>query len=294
MNNQLSVVKGRISSELIALFGRRGFLVIALIVGIVSILIQLMLNQIVNANPENFPPEARQTIAKSMSWPYGLGNGLGILSPQALGGILAITIAGLFVGQEYSWGTISNTISRGISRKMWLLGKTIVLIIALFLLVITVLLLQGLFSIGFTAVSKASISEIQYPWESLLSHIFILVYVLLPYAFFSLLIAVATRSAALSIGIGIGYTLFVENLISAVIQGVLPTAKFTQFLLRSLSGMLIRSFPNQAQVQTSISGLSTQSTVSPILNDWQSALVILLYIVIFLLSALYIFQKQDL
>ncbi|MEW6505090.1 MAG: ABC transporter permease subunit [Chloroflexota bacterium] len=294
MSIHLTPIKGRISSELIALFGRKIFPAMVLIVGTLNIIIQIVLYQIVKANTENFPPEASLTITKSLSWPYGLGNGLGILLPQALGGILVITIASLFVGQEYSWGAISNTISRGVSRTMWLLGKAIVLTIALFVTVGAVLLLQGIFSIVFTTASGISISTIEYPWGDFISNIFMMVYVLLPYASFALLLAVITRSAALSIGIGIGYTLFVENLMSAVIQSVSPAAKFPQFLLKSLSSMLINPLPYQAQAQTTISGMPTNAAPSTVLTEWQAALLILTYIAIFFSGAFYILQKQDL
>ena len=284
-------LRRRIEAELLALFRRPLYWGTALAVSGFSVLLQgLLYLSIQHAN--NLPVEALNAAKQSMAWPQSLSTGLEMIAPQALGGLAVLVLSTLFVAQEYSWGSLALVVSRGTARLTWLLSKGVALVIGIIGLLGIQLAVAGVFGILVTAGNSASQArQHAFGIAAFAQNAVVVLYGLIPYAALGVLLAVATRSAAVALGIGLGYTLLVEPLLAALSGNLLPKW-MGQYLLRTL-GEALEYTPGKVHAQLAF-GSTSASKTPPLISSETAILLIAIYVILFLVAGTALLSRQDL
>ncbi|MGB3716901.1 MAG: hypothetical protein WA996_20975 [Candidatus Promineifilaceae bacterium] len=233
------------------------------------------------------PPESLQD---SITWPTGLTGVLGIASGPNLGGILMIVLVGAFVAQEYTWSTLQLWLSRGVPRPFLILAKFTALLLPAFLFVLTAALVGGVISAAFSLHLLGSIPFDQVAWGELGLNAVLIAYSLLPYAALTFFLAVLSRSTVASIGGGLAYTLLMEGI---VLQLIGTLGGFWGEIGRYLPGGLARGLlASEAGITVEVGDVS-MATVR-YFDPGAAAVGIALYLLVFIIASLLIFQRQDL
>ncbi|MEM7334134.1 MAG: ABC transporter permease subunit [Chloroflexota bacterium] len=231
--------------------------------------------------------DSTQEIENQLLWPAGISNTFAITS--RLSAFLLIILAGTLVAQEYTWRTISVWLSRGVPRPLFVLAKLSTILLATFCLVGTAVFVGILISSGFSLRIAGTLPFSDINWGMIGLNILTISFSLLPYAVISFFIAIATRSAIASIGVGLAYITLIEPLMLQLLPLLgqqWETA--VQFLPGGMSRLFNFLLPqinaNAAPAVIPDGTLSMETAV----------FVILLYILVFAGSGLLIFQRQDL
>jgi len=119
-------------------------------------------------------------------------------------------------------------------------------------------------------------------WIAVLSATLYMTLVTLPYAAFTLLITVITRSSSAGIAIGLGYTQFIELLVTGVIYG----AGWSEWMMRNLylsATFLLNSIGNKVV-----------EVPSALLQPVPAFITAAVYTLIFLSLAIWLYRRQDL
>jgi ABC-type transport system involved in multi-copper enzyme maturation permease subunit len=231
--------------------------------------------------------EAREAVARSITWPGALQNGYSIAGGNGLGGLLLIVFVGAVTAGEYRWRTLHLWLSRGIPRKTFLLGKFAALIIPALLIVLVSVLTSGIISAIFTIQLNGALDLNEVDLSRLLLSMLCTAYSLLPYGGLAFLLAVLSRSAVVSIGGGLAFALLIESLL-AQMMGMLGGRMAD--LARYFPGALANDVTNLSQ---NLSALTVPSGAN-LLTFWQAVGGIALWVVFLLGLSTWVFQRQDL
>ncbi len=264
--------------------GVLAFLLLALFTALIATLSK--------AGTSNLPPQAIEEFRRSLYWPTGLSSGLLFANGGELGGMLVAILVGAFVAQEYTWHTVHFWLSRGVARSRFLLAKFTVVVEALCFIVLTSLMTGAVVTGIFTYMDLGHL-----PWHdvslfTLLLNVLRIMITLFPYAALTFLLAVWSRSTMVAIGVGLGYSLLVENLFVEVMTLVSPSvARIARFTPTMLSKSLVSLVSSQAQMQVQV-GMGNGTTVHPVAPNW-SALLLVFYTLVFLSLSIWLFRRQD-
>ena len=203
---------------------------------------------------------------------------------SSLGGLFFVVLVGAFVAQEYSWGTFSLLLSRGVRRSDLLLAKLLVLLPFAILIVILPFVVSGLVSAIFTYKAQGSLAALgQVNWVLFLEMIGMAALSLLPYGALAFLLAVLTHSPVVAIGITGGFSLIVENILIRMLA-----------LFGNPYAVIIPYLPT-GMVYGLISGTGIiPSDGMSLLAPFPAALGLGIYTLLFLGIAMWFFQRQDL
>jgi ABC-type transport system involved in multi-copper enzyme maturation permease subunit len=233
--------------ERIKLFNRKLYWIeLAVVIGL-TVLVLGILGAVVSS------PGWDEEIAKSSSedaaqaaqvkeglfWPKGMQMAAQMTAGAGLGGILMIVLAGAFVAQEYSWGTLAAMIAQGVPRHAALVAKIVQLLGAALLMCFGAVAAAGTASAAITLILNGSV-PIQ--GQDFIDGLLIAAasfLTLLPYIGLAFWLAVATRSTVAAIGVGIG-VMVMEGPIAqlAMLLGDLAT-KIASYLPGMLSAQLL-------------------------------------------------------
>jgi ABC-type transport system involved in multi-copper enzyme maturation permease subunit len=269
------------------LFKRSLSWILNAVFGAVIVLLNLISYAIVQGNLGDAAEIAE--MERNLVWPAGLTTGVSVAGGAGVGGFLVIILVGAATAQEYTWGTLQQWLSRGISRPVFLTAKFAALILPTVLLVVTPLLAGGTVTALFSFSLTGRLAADQVAWGQLALDVLYTAYTLLPYAALTFLLAIATRSMVAAIGVGIAYTLMVEMFIMQM-AGLFSEAvgRLALYLPAGLARSLLNS---EAALQVNLDGRAA----GPILLDPATAAVgIALYTLIFLALSIWIFRRQDL
>jgi len=264
--------------------GILGFLMVVLYVALIVTLGR--------GEAENLPPQAMEEFRRMLHWPSGLTSGLLFANGGELGGMFVAILVGAFVAQEYVWHTVHLWLSRGISRYQFLLAKFTVILEALVLIVLTSLLAGGFVTGIYTYLDLGYL-----PWHevgilSLGLDIVRATITLLPYAAFTFFLAVWSRSTMVSIGVGLGYSLLVENLFVEVLSLVSPEVmRVVRFVPTMLAKSITTLINSQTELQVQV-GMGQPSALHLLDPNWAATLLIV-YTLVFLLASMWFFHQQD-
>lgn len=140
-----------------------------------------------------------------------------------------VLIAGLALGDDYSQRTNQHWLMRG-SRFASLLAKFSLLALMIFLLQLLSLSVGGLTGWYY----KIFVYQVSYTanlnWLAVFQAPFYMTLATLPYAALMLLLVALTRSAFVGIAIGLGYTQFIEILLTVIFQN----SDASKWLMRNL------------------------------------------------------------
>ena len=234
-------------------------------------------------------PEKIEALRAMLSWPQAFSSLLGYTGGTGLGGILLVVLAGAVMAQEYSWRTAHLWLSRGLPRSAFLLGKYAVLVVAALLVVLTAVLVGTLLTAWFTHQLTGSLSLAGLNVAELALSVLRTAYTQLPYIGLTFLVAVLTRSTAAAIGVGLAYTLLVENILVQLL-GLAGGmwADIARYAPGSLAAALMQT--NHRLVEVDLGSGVNAGLPSP----WAAVGGIALYAVAFLGLSLWAFRRQNL
>lgn len=210
--------------------------------------------------------------------PFDLANSLDQLLIVALP--FLILIAAMMLGNDYSQRTNQHWLMRS-SRTSSLLAKFSLLAVLIFLLQLLTLLVGGLTGWYFKTFTYSAYSLANVNWMAVLSATLYMTLVTLPYAALMLLITVVTRSAFASIAIGLGYTQFIEFLMTAFFYNT----SWSRWLMRNL-------YYSGTYVLNTI-GNKTVDIPSHLLQPVPAFVTAAIYTLIFLSLAIWLYRRQD-
>jgi ABC-type transport system involved in multi-copper enzyme maturation permease subunit len=228
----------------------------------------------------------RAQLVQLVSWPGSLVESQTLIAGSELGVLLLVVFVGAVTAQEYGWRTFRLWLSRGTPRNLLLAAKFTALLLPIFAIVLTALVS--------TAVSTAIIStqihgslhlEQLNMWQLSLS-ILRTAYSLLPFAAMAYLLAIASRSAAVAIGVSFAYIVIVEDLLVQAL-GILK-GNLSQVALY-LPGMLSNSLLSMNQMNPNMAS----GEQSYLLNPVSAAAGVAIWTLSFFAIALWIFRRQD-
>jgi len=261
--------------------------VLALLVGSMYVALIATLQK---GSASTLPPQAVESLRQMLYWPQALNDAMVLAGGGELGGMLAVILVGAFMAQEYTWHTIHQQLSQGVSRSHFLLAKFVVVSMALGLIVLTALLAGGVVTAVFTYLDLGIRSLRKPAMGTLLFNVLRICLTLLPYAALTSFLAVASRSAMVAIGVGLGYSLLVENLVIKTLSMISPQiARAVRFLPAMLAQSIVQQVSPTVQVDV---GLQTSSRL-PLLGPNEAALMLTVYTVVFLVLAVWWFRRQD-
>lgn len=210
---------------------------------------------------------------------FDLANSLDQLLLPALPFLVIITA--LVLGNDYSQRTNQHWLMR-VSRPSSLLAKFCLLAFVVFGLQISTLLVGGLTGWYYKTFTYGAYTLQNVNWMAVLSAVVYMTLVTLPYVALMLLITVATRSAFAGIAIGLGYTQFIELLLSSVLYG------------RSGAEWMMRNLYLSVTFLLNSIGNRMVSAPEQLLPPPVAIAVAVIYTIVFLILAVWIYRRQDL
>ncbi len=194
---------------------------------------------------------------------------------------VALILGALAAGSEYSWETMKVILSQQPGRLGVLSGKLLALFNLLLLFALIAFVVGGASSLAVALFSGAP--PARPPAIELLGGIGVGALILAVWATFGFVLATLFRSTALAVGLGLIYSFAVEPALSGLSA------------MNESVAAIIRFFPGAS---TSTLSFAFEATEDPafsenFLSPAQSALVLLLYIVAFVLIAALVFRRRD-
>ncbi len=260
---------------------------LALLVAFIHLVIWVVLSK----GPSNtLPPEALAELRQGLYWPEGLYSALSFANGGELGGMFIAILVGAFVAQEYTWHTVHFWLSRGVARTQYVLAKSVAVLLALVLLVLTALVAGGVMTGVYTYIEKGPAALAHIALATLGLNVLRTTLTLLPYAAFTLLLAVISRSTTVAIGVSMAYSLLVENLVVEMLALVsTQAARLSRFLPTMLAKSVMHMVSPVGNVQV---GLESQVGI-PLLSPNIAAALLLLYAFVLWGLTLWFFLRQD-
>jgi ABC-2 type transport system permease protein len=199
----------------------------------------------------------------------------------SVGAPIALILGSLAVGSEYGWSTFKTILTQRPGRTALFCGKLLALGIILALLVILTFAAGAACSFVVAALAGASLQGP--PLGEFMRAVGAGFLILAVWASLGALLATLLRSTALSIGIGLVYSLVVETVIFN-----LP--------IRSESFANARRFfpgQNSSSLADSFSAQAPTSFATPQIHAAQATLVLLAYTAAFVALAALVFRRRD-
>jgi ABC-2 type transport system permease protein len=247
-----------------------------------------------NVPPPTFPegtPRAQQEQLKKQQeqfkeqqlrslYPESLVGNL-IPGYPSVGAPIALILGALAVGSEYGWSTYKTILTQRPGRTALFSGKLLALGTILALLVILTFAVGAACSLVVAALAGASLQGP--PLGELVRAVGAGFLILAVWASLGALLATLLRSTALSIGIGLVYSLVVENVIFNL---PIRSESFTNAR---------RFFPgqNSSSLADSFSAQAPTSFATPQIHAAQATLVLLAYAAAFVALAALVFRRRD-
>lgn len=191
-----------------------------------------------------------------------------------------VIITALVLGNDYSQRTNQHWLMRA-PRSVNLLAKFGILALVTFIIQILTLLVGGLTGWYFKTHIFDAFSLANVNWLATLAAPFYMTFVTLPYLALILLVSVVTRSAFASIVIGLGYTQFIEILLTGIFYG----ASSSKWLIRNLyfsATYLLNSIGNKAV-----------DLPSNLFQPMPAFITVAIYTLTFLWLAIWLYRRQD-
>ena len=242
--------------------------------------------------PEGTPKEQQEQLQKQQEqferqqlgslYPENLVRNL-ISGFPSVGAPIALILGALAVGSEYGWATYKTVLTQRPSRSAVFFGKLLALGAVLALLVVLIFfsgtassyVVAGLSGGPFTGPPAGSFMRALGAGGLILSS----------WAALGALLATLLRSTALSVGIGLVYTLALETIIFSLPIQNKTFRDVREFFPGQNSTFLANSFSEQAP-----SGFAAPS---PPVDATQATLVLLVYTTVFVAIAALVFRRRD-
>ena len=237
------------------------------------------------ANQEDQLGELYSLITSPGSAIFALGVG------QAIGLILVAILTASIIGSEYGWGTVRPVLARGV-RRWYMLASRLAMVALAFAAAFLVIGGLGLISglIAGALVSGTQGLESAFSWSDVAEVYGKAWFSVLPYGALVGLVAVATRSSAAGIGVGLGYYFLEQTAVGILLSLFDWFQKVADYLLVYNIG----AFMNTVAEDEGASGGGAFGIVGgtpP--GELHTFLVIAAYILVLGGLAFYLFQRRD-
>ena len=202
----------------------------------------------------------------------------------SLGTLLIIILAAQVVGTEYTWGTLRQTLIKGVNRRKFLITKFLSLALVIIAGVAIALIVGFLIGMLTTRLVEGGISWSFMTWGyigSLLASIGRMLLVLGIYLSLTVILCVLLRSAGTGLAVGLGIY-FADSIISAL---AMSSSGVFKEILRFGIGYNVQQFT------ASFTPHNLQEVIRPL---WQSTGILSAWAVLFVLAAFYFLRRQDL
>jgi ABC-2 type transport system permease protein len=204
------------------------------------------------------------------------------------GGVLALILGVLAVGSDFGWDTLKTLFTQRPSRLRILAAKLAALAVALVPFVLAVFTLGAIASVAIAWAEGAPIA-----WPSvgqLVAATSAGWFMLIVWAFFGVLLGVATQGTAMAIGIGILYALVIEGIVSAIISQVGWLEGTVQYSLRANAYSLVAAL---GAPTSTFADNGPGAYFGPYVDMGQALIVLTGYITIFVGLAAMLLQRRD-
>jgi ABC-type transport system involved in multi-copper enzyme maturation permease subunit len=201
------------------------------------------------------------------------------------GGALMMVLGALVAGSGYGWGTWKTIFTQGPSRTSVALGSLLGLTAVVVTLVAVTLAMCFAASLGIAAIESQSVV-----WPSLsdlAQGVGAALGVMEMWALFGFLLGTLARGPALSVGLGLVWSLVIENLLRGVGALLSWVDAFTHVLPGTAAGSLVGSIVG---IQP---GGDTTPGVVDTLSATQATWTLLAYVVILPAIALFLIRRRD-
>ncbi|MHB8859045.1 MAG: ABC transporter permease [Thermoleophilia bacterium] len=209
-------------------------------------------------------------------------------SVSFFGVVVVLILAVLSMGSEFSWGTLTPVFTQKASRTRIFFSKAGALAIALVPFVVLVFLLGLLFSL-YVAWREGQTVLLPPLWD-VVRALGAAWLIMAAWSAFGILISILSRGTALAIGLGIIYSLVVENVIAGFSSQIDFLLQISKGLLRTNGTALVAALGVSVQ---SGGGGGGGGFAGPSVPTLQAALVMTAYVVLFLGVSAYILRRRD-
>jgi hypothetical protein len=192
-----------------------------------------------------------------------------------------VILAAVMVGNDYSQRTNQHWLTKG-PRSTGLLAKFSLLALVILLLQVLALVVGGGTGWYYKTFTYRADLLVNVDWKALIVAPFYMTLVTVPYAAFTMLITVATRSTIAGAALGLGYTQLVEFVMTGLFYGT-EWSKWNMRNLHLSATYLLNSI-----------GHKTVETPLALLGPLPAFVTASLYTLIFLSLALWLYRRQDL
>jgi len=242
------------------------------------------------------PPAIAAQLEQALLLPNGVGSLLSLIGgSNGIGMLLFVILAGVSVGNEYTWKTVRAALVRGRSRWDFLLTKLVAILLLVgvsFLLTMAV----GLPYLGLLTVASRGRLDLSFLTASFVGEVLLGVlrtgYALVPYILLAMLLSVIGRSPWIGVGVTLAYALLVEGMALQLLAMVgRPWSQLYRFSLGgNVAGLMAANPGGQALAGGGLEGMDALLNL-PSAN--QAALVLALYSLLFLVGMLVAFRRQE-
>ncbi len=200
-------------------------------------------------------------------------------------GALSLIIGGLTAGSEYGWGTVKTTLTQR-PRRLQVYGGTISVV-----LTATAVLTLAVFAVG--AIASAVIAGVEsapmrWPDVATLAEGLAAGWLILSmWALLGVLIGFVARGPAMAVGLGLVWSLAIENLVRGVAPLLGPLSGIEKAMPGGNAGSLASALGS-----TSSGGGATPGVVGAV-GGVQATLVLLAFCAAFALIAGWVLQRRD-
>jgi ABC-2 type transport system permease protein len=203
------------------------------------------------------------------------------------GGAIMVILGALAAGSGFGWGTWKTVLTQGPGRLVAFGGT----LLALAVVVVAILIAQLVLDVGASAlIATAESQALVWPdVGELAASVGGGLLISAMWAAAGVLIGVLTRSPALAVGLGLVWSLVVENLL----RGVAGLIDGMDYVTNVLPGTAAGSMAG-ALGATADSGGDGAPGVLTVLSGGESALLLAVYVVVFLVAAALTMRRRDL
>ena len=245
--------------------------------------------------PKNAPPKAQKQAERQQKqqeklqkqqlkslYPENLTSNIMNGFPN-LGGPIALILGALAVGSEYGWNTLKTILSLRPGRMKVFAGKMFALLVVLVLLAVLAFAAGAACSYVIAGLQNAPVSWP--PYGELARALGAGVLILILWAAMGVFLAALFRSTALSIALGLVYALVLEGIIFSLPIKSEAFRNSRKFFPGQNSNFLANSFTRDLP--------QSLGAPKPPVEPLQAALMLGIYIVVFLVLAALLLRRRD-
>jgi ABC-2 type transport system permease protein len=231
--------------------------------------------------PRNFQSPVPASVLLRAVFPENLV--ANVLSPiSSIGAAIMIIFGGLSTASEYGWLTVQTILIQKPGRIAVLTGKLINLAITTFLISVVVLATAALASYLLVTIDGSSST-----WPSastLLKGFGALFLELAVWTAFGMFLGIAFRSTAAAVGGGLIYLFVFEALVAQLLRDTPGVKEILKFLPGVNAGAINASFRLTFR---------SPNATTQLVDTTRGWITLVIYLVLFIISALLIFQQRD-